>query len=144
MASWYGDRPQLAAPAMQKKLENLCRWGSRICTMMRQQIQSDDGDDEGIRICVLLHRNVEVVFDLLRTRGNYSVPTVSTWKEMKKNVPCLAKKSIWDGNYLCLALADSQRNVPRSSRQPWNENFLLTDDTFALLVTARWPLSNTY
>lgn len=30
--------------------------------MMRQQIQSDDGDDEGIRICVLLHRNVEVVF----------------------------------------------------------------------------------
>lgn len=66
--------------------------------MMRQQIQSDDGDgdgdDEGIRICVLLHRNVEVVFDLLRTGGNYSVPTVSTWKEMKKNVPCLAKKSI--------------------------------------------------
>lgn len=64
MASWYGDRPQLAAPAMQKKLEDLCWWGSRIYTMMRQQIQSDDGDgdDEGIRICVLLHRNVEVVF----------------------------------------------------------------------------------
>lgn len=54
--------------------------------MMRQQIQpdGDGGDDEDIRICVLLHRNVRVVFDLLGTGGNYSVPRVSVLKEMKK------------------------------------------------------------
>lgn len=54
--------------------------------MMRQQMQPDDdgGDDEDIRICVLLHGNVKVVFDLLGTGGNYSVPTVSTLKKMKK------------------------------------------------------------
>lgn len=54
--------------------------------MMRLQIQPDNdgGDDEGIRISVLLHRNVKVVFDLLGTGGNYSVTTVSTLKEMRK------------------------------------------------------------